>query len=161
MYQYPVLKRLSNRLMTSGKRTVSDRIIIEAGEILKKNGYNEPFKSRVEAIDEIKPWVELRTQKKSGQRVQIPSAMTPSRQEGSGLRRLKDAASSRKKNGKSGNYSYHLAQELIGILRSTNTKAVSSSTSASSQGSQANPSLALGKRDTQHRMAIAQRGSLR
>lgn len=152
MYQYNILKRLSNTLMYSGKRTVSDKIIEDVATILKENGYAEPYKSMVEAINTLKPRVELRTQKKSGQRIQVPSAMTASRQEGLALRMLKEASVNRKK-GQGGSFSNHLAQEFIGILRSNIIQ--------SNIRSQVNVSQSLTKRDTLHRMAIAQRGALR
>jgi ribosomal protein S7 len=159
-----VLNRLSKRIRKSGKRTVSDKLIVETANILKDYGYSQPYDARVKAIELIKPNVELRSQKKSGQSVQIPSAMTEYRQEGRAIRRLKQAAQDRKEgkkivragglNSKNPGYvgvtkgelvnsfSYYRAQEIRSIL--------------TGEGS-----LSISKRDTLHRRAVAQRSARR
>ena len=160
MENYSILNRLSKILRKSGKRTVSDKIILETANILKLNGFAKPFDSIVKAIETIKPNVELRSQKKSGQSVQIPCARTTYRQEGTAIRRLTEAATTRKENkkGKSttktsnlkrdskaitiNSFSYHRAQEIRSILNGEG-------------------SLSLSKRDTLHRRAIAQRSARR
>jgi len=138
MYNYPTLNRLSKILRKSGKRTVSDKIIVETANILKVQGYNEPYKLMVDAIELIKPMVELRSQKKSGQSIQIPSAMTTYRQEGRAIRILKEASSK----GNKSTMPMNMAQEIIGIIRGEGSQSIS-------------------KRDSLHRMAISQRGARR
>lgn len=159
-----VLNRLSKRIRKSGKRTVSDNLIVNTANILKDYGYIEPYDAIITAIRLIKPNIELRSQKKSGQSVQIPSARTEYRQEGRAIRRLKQAAQSRKDSKKTvrasninsnnpgyvgvtkgelvNSFSYYRAHEIRSIL--------------TGEGS-----LAISKRDTLHRMAVAQRSARR
>lgn len=159
-----VLNRLSKRIRKSGKRTVSDKLIIQTANILKDYGYREPYDAIVQAITQIKPNVELRSQKKSGQSVQIPSARTEYRQEGMAIRRFKQAAQDRKDGKKTvrtnslhsknisysgvtkgelvNSFSYYRAQEVRSILRGEG-------------------SLSISKRDTLHRRAVAQRSARR
>ncbi len=159
-----VLNRLSKRIRKSGKRTVSDNLIVNTANILKDYGYVEPYEAIVKAINLIKPNVELRSQKKSGQSVQIPSARTEYRQEGRAIRRLKQASQDRKDSKKNlrainfnsknpayggvtkgelvNSFSYYRAQEIRSIL--------------SGEGS-----LSITKRDTLHRRAVAQRSARR
>lgn len=138
MYKYPTLNRLSKVLRKSGKRTVSDKIIVDTANILKIQGYSEPYKMIVDAIEMIKPMVELRSQKKSGQSIQIPSAMTIYRQEGMARRILKEVSNK----GNKSTMAMNMAQEIIGVIRG--------------EGSQS-----MSKRDGLHRMAISQRGARR
>lgn len=137
-----VIKRLSNVLRKSGKRSIANKIIEDTATYLKKNGYAQPYSSITKAIDTLKPRVELRSQKKSGQSIQIPYARTENRQEGMALRRLKDAAQKRKASSSS-KFADSLGLEIINILKGDNS------------------SQALNKRDTLHRRAIAQRGARR
>lgn len=136
------LKRLTNMLRKSGKRTIAENIVRDTAVILKGLGYSNPYKTREKAIDKIKPFVELRTQKKSGQSVQVPRAMLPSRQEGMAIRFLKEASLRRKERASNHNRAYHRAQEIKSII--------------TDQGS-----LAINKRDGLHRMAISQRSARR
>lgn len=172
--------------MISGKKSVSDKLIIDAAAILRVQGYNKPFETRVTAINILKPRVELRTIKKSGQNIQIPSSMRPYRQEGLALRRLKNAiiigqkSNTKSKNSnikdmtldKSGwvktqpiiNKSQRNRKERFNVSEIKNSKIKSISKSLSLEIIhiiKGQNSLALNKRDSLHRRAIAQRGARR
>lgn len=172
MYDYKVLQRFSNILRKDGKRTAADRIINDTANILKMYGFKEPYQTRIEVIEIIKPKVELRSQKKSGQSVQIPTAMTSKRQEGMAMRMLKEAAQNRNVKSKAlvlpksstqgkVNKVYHgmptaLSMEIRSVLNANGQLSMVDRGVGSSEGS-----LALNRRDTLHRMAIAQRGARR
>lgn len=150
------LDRFAKVLRKCGKRTVADKILLDAAKVLLVNGYRDPLTSRIRAVRRVQPRVEVRSQTRAGQRVQIPVARTPERQEGRGLRRLKEAAETRKRQLKRVSFAECLAIELRAVLGSSS----GSRGVGGSKGGAGTTSLALARREVRHRTAISQRGAL-
>jgi ribosomal protein S7 len=165
-----VQERLTKVLRKCGKRTVADKIRSDVCAILRANGFVPASSAREKAIQILKPRVELRTEKRAGQSIQVPAARSASRQEGMALRRLiTEATASRGKRGAAVPSSNKLAatglQQTSGKASRRNAKlgvAIANeimkvlgdkgaaSASASAGG-------ALSRRNTLHRRAVAQR----
>jgi ribosomal protein S7 len=139
---HPRLRRLSRILRKCGKQTVAEGLIEECARHLRKRGVTNVYDNREYAIVKLSPRVELRSTKKAGQAVQIPVALSPKRAEGRARRILKSAcADGVKRRGEP--YAKRLAAERYGILSNKDT------------------SVALARRNTQHRRAVAARGNVR
>jgi small subunit ribosomal protein S7 len=91
-----VLTKLINTMMYSGKKSASEQITYEALDIIQKKTSQEPLKFFHNALDNIKPSVEVRSRRVGGATYQVPTEVRPTRQLALALRWLIEAARSRK-----------------------------------------------------------------
>ncbi len=91
-----VLTKLINTMMYSGKKSASEQIIYDALDIIQKKTSQEPLKFFHDALDNIKPSVEVRSRRVGGATYQVPTEVRPIRQLALALRWLIDAARARK-----------------------------------------------------------------
>lgn len=91
-----VLTKLINILMLDGKKFASEAIVYEALEIIRKKTGQEPVKFFHEALDTIKPAIEVRSRRVGGATYQVPTEVRAERQLALALRWLIEAARKRK-----------------------------------------------------------------
>lgn len=69
-----------NRLMTRGKKTVAQRIVYDAFEILEKEGASDPLDTFTQAIRNATPLLEVKPRRVGGATYQVPIEVRSSRQ---------------------------------------------------------------------------------
>jgi small subunit ribosomal protein S7 len=87
--------KLINRSMRSGKKSVTRREIYEAFEIIKEKTGSDPMKVFNQAMENVKPTMEVRPRRIGGAAYQVPIAVRGSRRESLGIRWLILSANSR------------------------------------------------------------------
>ena len=80
----------------AGKTTTTERIIYEAMEKIKTKSKDEPIKVFNEAINNLKPSVEVRSRRVGGATYQVPVEVKAKRSQALALRWLIDASRKRK-----------------------------------------------------------------
>ena len=91
-----VIPKLINSLMYDGKKTVAEKIVYDALDKLKTKGKEEPINIFNEAINNIKPTVEVRSRRVGGATYQVPVEVKSKRSQALALRWLIDASRKRK-----------------------------------------------------------------
>lgn len=111
----PALSKLINILMRDGKKSTAQRIVDEAFWLLKRDHQvTDPASYTKEAIELVKPVVELTRYRLSGRNLQVPSPLSPHRATALALRAIRDAVrSERRERGAPA----RLAAELVDIHR--------------------------------------------
>ena len=94
-YGDQVIAKFMNGLMLDGKKSVAEGIVYGALEIIEKRTGNDPVKSFHEALDNVKPNVEVRSRRVGGATYQIPVEVRAERRQALAIRWLTDAARKR------------------------------------------------------------------
>ena len=126
-----VLTKFMNNLMLDGKKSVAEKIVYGALDRVENKIKRAPVEVFHEALDNIKPSVEVRSRRVGGATYQVPVEVRPVRRQTLAMRWVIDAA--RKRSEKS------MAQRLAGELMEA----------ADNRGT------AVKKREDTHRMAEA------
>ena len=95
-----VLSRFMNVLMYDGKKSTAEGIVYAAMDTLKKRmGQNgDPLRVFHEAMDNVKPAVEVRSRRVGGATYQVPVEVRPERRQALAIRWLIDSARKRGEN---------------------------------------------------------------
>lgn len=112
IYQSCLLTRLINRVMKGGKKSLAEDLVYRSLEKIKKETDQDPLKVFQQAIDNIKPGMEVRPRRVGGAAYQVPMPVRGDRKESLAIRWLVLAARARP------NRQYHtfdqkLAAELL------------------------------------------------
>ena len=108
-YQDIVVTKLVNSLMIGGKKSVAEKIVYEAFNIVEQKEQDEALKIFKKALNNIKPAIEVKSRRVGGATYQIPVEVRPARRQSLALRWLRNYATSR--NGKT--MKDKLAEEII------------------------------------------------
>ena len=103
------VSKFVNVLMTSGKKSVAERIIYGAFDQVQSKSGKDPIEVFSLAIDNLRPLVEVKSRRVGGANYQVPVEVIPSRRSALAMRWLRDAA--RKRGEKS--MDLRLAAELM------------------------------------------------
>ncbi|MDF2234329.1 MULTISPECIES: 30S ribosomal protein S7 [Albimonas] len=95
-YGDKILTKFMNNLMYDGKKSVAEGIVYGALERVETRLRREPVEAFHEALDNVKPSVEVRSRRVGGATYQVPVEVRPERREALAIRWLID--SSRKRN---------------------------------------------------------------
>ncbi len=126
-----LLAKFMNVVMVDGKKSVAEKIVYGALDIIASKKNAEPLPSFEAGLDKIRPMVEVKSRRVGGSTYQVPVEVRPSRQTALAMRWLVEAA--RKRGEKS--MKERLAAELLDALE--------------------NRGSAVKKREDVHRMAEA------
>jgi len=134
LYKSRLLSKIINRVMYDGKKSVAQKQVYQALQLIKEQGVQEPMKALRQALDNIKPQMEVRARRIGGAAYQIPVPVRGDRRESLAIRWLIEYANKRP------NKQYHtfaekLAAEIIDASK--------------------NEGLAIKKKTMTHRMAEA------
>ena len=110
-----IIPKLINNIMYDGKRGIAEKIVYDAIEKIKTKTKDEPINIFNEAINNIKPTVEVRSRRVGGATYQVPMEVRQERGTAMALRWL--VTFSRARNGKS--MSQKLAGELMDAANET------------------------------------------
>jgi len=95
-YKSTIIPKLINSIMYDGKKTIAEKIIYEAMEKIKTKSKEEPINIFNEAINNIRPTVEVRSRRVGGATYQVPVEVKSNRSQALALRWLIDASRKRK-----------------------------------------------------------------
>ena len=83
-----VLTRFMNCLMYDGKKSVAEQIVYGAFEKIESRAKSDPLKLFHDALDNVKPAVEVRSRRVGGATYQVPVEVRPQRRVSLGMRWL-------------------------------------------------------------------------
>ena len=95
-YKSVIIPKLINSIMYDGKKTVAEKIIYDAIDKIKSKSKDEPITIFNEAINNIRPPVEVKSRRVGGATYQVPVEVKPKRAQALALRWLIDASRKRK-----------------------------------------------------------------
>ena len=95
-FKSPVIPKLINSIMYDGKKVVAEKIVYAAIEKIKTKSKEEPINIFNEAINNIRPTVEVRSRRVGGATYQVPVEVKSKRAQALALRWLVDASRKRK-----------------------------------------------------------------
>ena len=90
-----VLTKFMNNLMHAGKKSVAETIVYGALETVEKKMRRAPIEVFHEALDNVKPSVEVRSRRVGGATYQVPVEVRPERREALAIRWLIKASRAR------------------------------------------------------------------
>jgi len=130
-----VISRFTNALMYDGKKSAAEGIVYNALDVLKRRGGQaaDPVRMFHEALDNVKPAVEVRSRRVGGATYQVPVEVRTSRRQALGIR------------------------WIISAARERNEKTMTERLSAELLDASNNRGNAVKKREDTHRMAEANR----
>ncbi|RTL09975.1 MAG: 30S ribosomal protein S7 [Neisseriaceae bacterium] len=106
------LSKFMNIIMESGKKAVAEKIVYGALDIASTKSKKDAIEIFTQALEAVKPIVELKSRRVGGANYQIPIEVAPDRQVALAMRWLRDAA--RKRGEKS--MDIRLANEMLEAL---------------------------------------------
>jgi small subunit ribosomal protein S7 len=95
-YRSTIIPKLINSIMYDGKKTIAEKIIYDAIEKIKSKSKDEPLNVFNDAINNIRPTVEVRSRRVGGATYQVPVEVKSKRSQALALRWLVDASRKRK-----------------------------------------------------------------
>ena len=128
-----VLSKFMNSVMYDGKKSVAELIVYGAMETVESRAKRDPLGVFHDALNNIKPGIEVRSRRVGGATYQVPVEVRPERAQALAIRWLISAARSRSEN----TMSARLSGELLDASN--------------------NRGNAVKKREDTHRMAVANR----
>ena len=95
-YKSTIIPKLINSIMNDGKKTIAEKIIYEAIDKIKSKSKEEPINIFNEAINNLRPTVEVRSRRVGGATYQVPVEVKTKRSHALALRWLVEASRKRK-----------------------------------------------------------------
>ena len=89
------LAKFMNHVMISGKKSVAERIVYGALDIVAEKADKEPLEIFQEALENVAPLVEVKSRRVGGATYQVPVEVRPSRREALAMRWLVEYARGR------------------------------------------------------------------
>jgi len=108
-YSDRMVGRFTNVIMRDGKKSVAERIVYGAFDVIESKTRNDPLAMFRRALDNIRPRVEVKSRRVGGATYQVPIEVRPERASSLAMRWLADYA--RARSGKS--MREKLADEII------------------------------------------------
>jgi len=115
IYNHPLVTKLINNIMLDGKKSVAQKQVYQALALLKSEANPDPLVVYLQAVENIRPQMEVRSRRIGGAAYQVPAPVRGARKDSLALRWLIAAARDR------ANSQYHtfgqkLAAEITDAL---------------------------------------------
>ena len=94
-YGDKVVAKFINNVMEDGKKAVAEKIVYSAFDMMASKTKQEPLKVFAEAIENVKPVVEVRSRRVGGATYQVPVEVRADRRQALAIRWIIDAAKKR------------------------------------------------------------------
>ena len=133
VYGSPLVTSLINKVLLAGKRSVAERIVYGAFDVIEGRARANPLEVFKQALDNVAPAIEVRSRRVGGATYQVPVEVRPERRQALAIRWLIQAA------------------------RARNDKTMVDRLSAELLDAASNRGNAVKKREDTHRMAEANR----
>ncbi len=95
-YKSTIIPKLINSIMNDGKKTIAEKIIYDAIDKIKSKSKEEPINIFNEAINNLRPTVEVKARRVGGATYQVPVEVKSKRSQALALRWLVEASRKRK-----------------------------------------------------------------
>ncbi len=89
------LAKFVNVLMTRGKKSVAERIVYGALDMIRTKSGKDPVEVFAQAVQNVKPLVEVKSRRVGGANYQVPVEVRPMRRVALSMRWLREAAQKR------------------------------------------------------------------
>ncbi len=109
IYNSKTVTKLINRIMKDGKKGIAEKILYDAFDIIKEKTGKEPMEIYNQALENVKPNLEVKSRRIGGSNYQVPNEVSDDRAQTLALRWIVNYAKTR--NGKG--MAINLANELI------------------------------------------------
>ena len=109
-----VLAKFVNMVMKDGKKSVAEKIIYDALDIIQERGNDNPVAVFEAALDNVGPMVEVKSRRVGGATYQVPVEVRPERKMALAMRWLIEAARNRNEKG----MKLRMAGELMDAVES-------------------------------------------
>ena len=118
VYQNVLVTQLINKVLLDGKKTLSERTVYKALEVISERTANDPVITLKKAVDNVRPMLEVRSRRVGGANYQVPIEVRPGRGTTLALRWLVNNSRARKE--------HSMAERLVGeIMDASNGTGVS------------------------------------
>ena len=94
-YRSVIISKFINSIMYDGKRSTAEKILYDALEKIKEKSKNDPIKVFNNAINNVKPNLEVRSRRVGGATYQVPVEVRSDRRKALAIRWIISAARSR------------------------------------------------------------------
>ena len=95
-YKSVIIPKLINSIMLDGKKTIAEKIVYDAIDKIKSKSKDEPLTVFNDAINNVRPTVEVRSRRVGGATYQVPVEVKSKRSQALALRWIIDASRKRK-----------------------------------------------------------------
>jgi small subunit ribosomal protein S7 len=86
VYQSALVQKFINVIMERGKKTVAEGIFYGAMDVVKQKSNDDPVKIFKKAVDNVKPFLEVKSRRVGGSTYQVPTEVNPNRRTSLALR---------------------------------------------------------------------------
>ena len=118
VYQNVLVTQLINKVLLDGKKTLAERTVYKALEIISERTANDPVITLKKAVENVGPQLEVRSRRVGGANYQVPVEVRPSRGTTLAMRWLVNNSRARKE--------HSMAERLVGeIMDAANGQGVS------------------------------------
>ena len=93
-----VLTKFINNIMIHGKKSAAERIVYGALETITKRSGQDPVKIFHDALENVRPTIEVRSRRVGGATYQVPVEVRPDRRQALAIRWIIEAARNRHEN---------------------------------------------------------------
>ncbi len=114
-YKQITVAKFINALMLDGKKSIAEKILYNAFDVIVSRNAGEPLEVFEEALGNVRPSVEVKSRRVGGATYQVPIEVRPTRRDALAIRWIIEAA--RKRGEKS--MALRLASELIAASNRT------------------------------------------
>ena len=110
LYNSQLVTKFVNVVMRDGKKSVAERILYDALEVIRERTQDDPMKVFKKAVENVKPSVEVKSRRVGGSNYQVPVEVRPSRKLALSMRWIIQSAQKRGEK----TMKLKLAGELVG-----------------------------------------------
>ncbi len=93
-----LLTKFTNGLMLDGKKSIAERTVYGALDLMEKRTRQDPLKTFHEALDNVRPILEVRSRRVGGATYQVPVEVRATRRQSLAIRWIVDVARKRSEN---------------------------------------------------------------
>ncbi len=95
LYSSQLVTKFVNVVMEDGKKTIAERLLYDALDVIRERGEEDPLKLFKKAVENVKPAVEVKSRRVGGSTYQVPVEVRPGRRLALSMRWLIAAAQKR------------------------------------------------------------------
>ncbi|WEK47437.1 MAG: 30S ribosomal protein S7 [Candidatus Andeanibacterium colombiense] len=95
VYKDQVLSKFMNNLMLDGKKSIAEKIVYGALQVVETKAKSDPIQVFHDALNNVKPGIEVRSRRVGGATYQVPVEVRPERAQALAIRWLINAARGR------------------------------------------------------------------
>jgi small subunit ribosomal protein S7 len=98
VYLNPLVTQLINKVLLDGKKTVAERTVYKALEVISERTANDPVIALKKAVENVRPMLEVKSRRVGGATYQVPVEVRPNRGTTLALRWLVNYSRGRREN---------------------------------------------------------------